>query len=110
MTTRRHVLLMTATAIAAGMSGVAARAGEEPLTIVTTTAMIADAARQIGGTHVQVTALMGPGVDPHAYRGGTGVENTLSAYRPTSPTPLPKAKRTTRSTKRERRFRIFRGR
>ena len=45
-------------------------------------------------------------VDPHAYRGGTGVENTLSAYRPTSPTPLPKAKR----TKRERRFRIFRGR
>lgn len=30
--------------------------------------MIADAARQIGGERVDVKALMGPGVDPHAYR------------------------------------------
>ena len=30
--------------------------------------MIADAARQVGGDLVQVQALMGPGVDPHAYR------------------------------------------
>lgn len=36
--------------------------------IVATTAMIADAARQIGGDGVKVRALMGPGVDPHAYR------------------------------------------
>ena len=38
------------------------------LSIVATTGMIADAARQIGGDHVEVRALMGPGVDPHAYR------------------------------------------
>ena len=40
----------------------------KPLTIVATTSMIADAARQVGGRHVEVTALMGPGVDPHTYR------------------------------------------
>jgi len=38
------------------------------LTIVATTGMIADAARQVGGDLVEVRALMGPGVDPHAYR------------------------------------------
>ncbi len=36
--------------------------------VVATTGMIADAARQVGGDHVEVQALMGPGVDPHAYR------------------------------------------
>jgi len=40
----------------------------EHLTVVTTTGMIADAARQIGGSAVKVDALMGPGVDPHSYR------------------------------------------
>lgn len=41
---------------------------EAPLKIVATTGMIADAARQIGGDLVDVRGLMGPGVDPHAYR------------------------------------------
>ena len=41
---------------------------EPPLSVVATTGMIADAARQIGGDRVSVRALMGPGVDPHAYR------------------------------------------
>ncbi|MEM9763698.1 MAG: zinc ABC transporter substrate-binding protein [Pseudomonadota bacterium] len=40
----------------------------EALKIVATTGMIADAARTIGGERVAVTALMGPGVDPHAFR------------------------------------------
>ncbi len=38
------------------------------LNVVTTTSMIADLARQIGGDQVEVTALMGAGVDPHGYR------------------------------------------
>lgn len=38
------------------------------LTVVATTGMIADAARNVGGDLVEVRALMGPGVDPHAYR------------------------------------------
>jgi len=45
-----------------------ARAQDAPLKVVATTGMIADAARQVGGHHVEVRALMGPGVDPHAYR------------------------------------------
>jgi manganese/zinc/iron transport system substrate-binding protein len=36
--------------------------------VVATTGMIADAAREVGGDLVEVRALMGPGVDPHAYR------------------------------------------
>jgi len=39
-----------------------------PIAVVATTGMIADAARQVGGEHVEVRTLMGPGVDPHAYR------------------------------------------
>ena len=41
---------------------------EAPLKVVATTGMIADAARQVGGDQVEVKGLMGPGVDPHAYR------------------------------------------
>jgi manganese/zinc/iron transport system substrate-binding protein len=41
---------------------------QDTLTVVTTTGMIADAARVVGGDLVEVQALMGPGVDPHAYR------------------------------------------
>jgi len=41
---------------------------DAPLRIVATTGMIADAARQVGGDQVVVKGLMGPGVDPHAYR------------------------------------------
>ncbi|MCL4118201.1 UNVERIFIED_CONTAM: hypothetical protein GTU68_020433 [Idotea baltica] len=41
---------------------------DEKLSVVATTGMIADVTREIGGDHVVVQALMGPGVDPHAYR------------------------------------------
>lgn len=41
---------------------------QAPKRIVATTGMIADAVAQVGGARVAVTALMGPGVDPHTYR------------------------------------------
>ena len=41
---------------------------ESTLRVVATTGMIGDAARQIGGDACEVTALMGPGVDPHLFR------------------------------------------
>lgn len=41
---------------------------QEKLNVVATTGMIGDAARQVGGEMVEVRTLMGPGVDPHAYR------------------------------------------
>ncbi len=40
----------------------------EPFSIVATTGMIADAAKRVGGDLADVKALMGPGIDPHAYR------------------------------------------
>jgi manganese/zinc/iron transport system substrate-binding protein len=40
---------------------------EGTIAIVASTGMIADMVQNIGGEHVQVTQLMGPGVDPHLY-------------------------------------------
>jgi manganese/zinc/iron transport system substrate-binding protein len=45
---------------------------DDRLVVVTTTGMIADAASNVGGEHVVVTALMGPGVDPHLYKASEG--------------------------------------
>lgn len=67
MTTRRQTLKGLATAALMTLAPIAAWA-DAPLKVVATTGMIADAARQVGGDLVEVTALMGPGVDPHAYR------------------------------------------
>jgi manganese/zinc/iron transport system substrate-binding protein len=39
---------------------------------VATTGMIADAVARVGGERVEVTSLMGPGVDPHLYRASEG--------------------------------------
>ncbi len=64
---RRRFLATTAAAAVVCASPVASRA-QERLTLVATTGMIADAARAVGGDLVDVRALMGPGVDPHAYR------------------------------------------
>ena len=41
--------------------------GEDSIQIVATIAQIADPLEIIGGEHVSVKALMGPGVDPHLY-------------------------------------------
>ncbi len=54
--------------VAASMGASRAVAATNPLAVVATTGMIADTARRVGGDLVQVRALMGPGVDPHAYR------------------------------------------
>lgn len=69
LTTRRTVLSsLGAAAMGAVMMPKASFSASDRLEIVATTGMIADTARAIGGDHVEVQALMGPGVDPHAYR------------------------------------------
>ena len=67
MPTRRLVQSMIAAGFAAVFLAQPATA-QDRVSVVATTGMIADAARQVGGDLVEVTALMGPGVDPHAYR------------------------------------------
>lgn len=64
----RRALLAAIAAILVSSAIAAGPARAAPLKIVATTSMIADALRQVGGSHVDVTALMGPGVDPHTYR------------------------------------------
>jgi manganese/zinc/iron transport system substrate-binding protein len=43
-------------------------AGEFPIKVVATTGQVAELVARIGGEHVKVEGLMGPGVDPHLYR------------------------------------------
>ncbi len=45
--------------------------------VVTTTNFITDLAREVGGDRVQVTGLMGPGVDPHLYKASARDVRTL---------------------------------
>lgn len=42
------------------------------LTVVTTTTILADLARVIGGDDIKVNGLMGPGIDPHLYKASAG--------------------------------------
>src|SRR5687768_873052 len=42
--------------------------GPYPIEVVCTTGMVADLVRNVGGEHVRVTTLMGPGVDPHLFK------------------------------------------
>ena len=50
---------------------------EGKLVVVATTGMIGDLVKNIGGEHVEVTSLMGPGVDPHLYKATQGDVKTL---------------------------------
>jgi manganese/zinc/iron transport system substrate-binding protein len=43
-------------------------AGKHPIRVLCTTGQVADLVRQLGGEHVQVETLMGPGIDPHSYK------------------------------------------
>jgi manganese/zinc/iron transport system substrate-binding protein len=71
---RRRMLVL---GVAAGMLAAACAPPEPPeqegrLHVVTTIGMIADVVKNVGGEHVRVTGLMGPGVDPHLYKASEG--------------------------------------
>jgi manganese/zinc/iron transport system substrate-binding protein len=67
------VLLLTACGGAGALS-----AEGKTLYVVTTTGQIGDAAKIIGGDHVTVDSLMGPGVDPHLYTASESDVSKLS--------------------------------
>ncbi|MEM0962673.1 MAG: zinc ABC transporter substrate-binding protein, partial [Bacteroidota bacterium] len=60
--------LMALLASGCGGEGSDQSLADRDIRVVTTTSMLADLAREIGGDRVEVTGLMGPGVDPHLYR------------------------------------------
>ncbi|MDZ7705867.1 MAG: zinc ABC transporter substrate-binding protein [Trueperaceae bacterium] len=53
------------------------RAQPEPLNTVVTIGMIGDVVENVGGPCVSVSALMGPGVDPHLYQASASDVRTL---------------------------------
>ncbi|MFC5948646.1 metal ABC transporter solute-binding protein, Zn/Mn family [Pseudonocardia lutea] len=77
MTDRRRwraiPLLVLCVLLLGGCAARSVTADREPVAarqvrVTTTTTMITDAVRRIGGDRVQVTGLMGPGVDPHLFK------------------------------------------
>ena len=59
--------------LAAGCSGdadssAAGLRGRYPIRAIATVGMVADIVRHVGGPHVEVTQIMGAGVDPHLYK------------------------------------------
>lgn len=70
-TNRPRFITWAATALAL-LTGAAWAQSPEPLRVVTTTAMVADTLREVGGPCVDVVHLMGPGIDPHLYRASAG--------------------------------------
>ncbi|MCV9888982.1 metal ABC transporter solute-binding protein, Zn/Mn family [Metabacillus halosaccharovorans] len=44
----------------------------ETIQVTTTTGQVADVVKNVGGDQVEVTSLMGPGVDPHLYQASQG--------------------------------------
>jgi manganese/zinc/iron transport system substrate-binding protein len=69
---RLPTILTLCCLLAAGCGGDKAPANDDVLDIVATTGQVADMVRHVGGDRVRVTALMGPGVDPHLYKASAG--------------------------------------
>jgi manganese/zinc/iron transport system substrate-binding protein len=75
--TGRAGRMMRVLAVLAGVLAGACAPPEPPdeegrLNVVATIGMIRDVAQNVGGPHVNVVGLMGPGVDPHLYKASEG--------------------------------------
>lgn len=72
------ILALCLVGVGCGVETTPASSTPGQLTVTATTGMIADAAAVVGGDHVNVTGLMGPGVDPHLYKATQGDLSKLS--------------------------------
>ncbi len=68
-------MLVLALALSVSAYGVA----QEPINAVVTIGMIGDVAQNVGGECANVTAIMGPGIDPHLYQASSGDVRTFSS-------------------------------
>lgn len=71
--------LLMAVVMISGCSNEPSNHVQGKLNVVATTGMIGDLVENIGGEHVKVTSLMGPGVDPHLYKATQGDVKTLDS-------------------------------
>lgn len=78
----KHLFVLALTAFTligvAGCGGSPVNPGGDKLNIVTTTTMITDLVKHIGGDSVRVQGLMGSGVDPHLYKASEGDVSKLT--------------------------------
>lgn len=77
----QHLIILVTLVALATVGCTSAPVSEEngQYQVVATTTMLADLARVIGGDHVTVTGLMGPGIDPHLYSASAGDVETISS-------------------------------
>ena len=71
-------LLLAVAALIVGCSSNESSAPSGKIKVTTTTGMVAEVARAIGGDDAEVIYLMGPGVDPHLYKASEGDIGRLS--------------------------------
>ena len=65
----RHITLgAIVTTVALLATNATTLAADKQLKVTTTTTMVADLVRSVGGDRVTIETLMGPGVDPHLYK------------------------------------------
>ncbi|WP_303049509.1 metal ABC transporter solute-binding protein, Zn/Mn family [Bacillus sp. Marseille-Q1617] len=62
------ILILMGGLILAGCGTTAGKQSNDKIVVTTTIGQIGDAVKNIGGDHVEVHSLMGPGVDPHLYK------------------------------------------
>lgn len=70
------ILLLTMLT-ACGAATSTSDAGQQRLNVVATTGQIADTVANVGGDHIELTTLLGPGIDPHSYVPTEGNMTTL---------------------------------
>ena len=75
---KKYLIILLA-AFALWSCGTTNQENSGKLNIVATTGMVADIAKNVGKDSVNVTALMGPGVDPHLYKATQGDLGKLQA-------------------------------
>ena len=72
---KQSAIILLAIMFLAGCGEPAPSGGElagRPIRVVTTTSMLTDLAKVIGGERAEVSGLMGPGIDPHLYKASAG--------------------------------------
>lgn len=65
-------ILLTLTGCSNSQEKDTVNTGDTKLNVVATTTMLSDLSSVIGGNHVTVNGLMGPGIDPHLYQASAG--------------------------------------